>query len=144
MEKNLIRSLFFLIILITLSTIVNATDITSLSATFDTNIAIESQCTENKDSNLLITDTTNNVELLKTTYPCIITSKTTTHAFSGLKDRSVLEINLTISQPCDVCTKSFYLPISFKKETNFIPDNSLVGLVLVLGLVIGIISIKKK
>ncbi len=121
--------------------------ITSLSAIYDGNLNLESQCAfEQPNARMIINYLDTNEEIANySPYLCGATSQTQIKNIPNLRSNTNLVITLTIPAPCDVCIKTIYLPIkAVNQKTESIPDNNLIAVILVLAAAVILISAKRR
>jgi hypothetical protein len=122
--------------------------IKSFSASFDVNLmklnfSYNCSFTNPVDGNITISDQDTG-EILLTGKTCSSTVSSFEFPTTNVTIGKVLTLTLSIPQPCSVCQKTIYLPITPKQKQTSIPETDPIIIVLTLIVVVYIISRRKE
>ena len=113
---------------------------------YDGNIYLGIRCAKDviEDANLRVSETTQGTRLFEDNN-CLAQSEwiMITSSIQVLIKNSVYEITLTIPKPCNICSKTIFIPILDKKESN-IPDSSPLIVLLIVSIVLIVIPKSKR
>lgn len=113
----------------------NKNSILSLNSNNDSNLDFSINCSKSIKSTISLIDSKNNKIMLSNNLFDCNTSKNTYNLINDL-NKGTYSLNAEINQPCEICKKTVIVNILKEEQEVRIYDNSLVLIILLLGLVV--------
>ncbi|MFA6419668.1 MAG: hypothetical protein WCW13_02610, partial [archaeon] len=111
---------------------------------YDGNLNVSFNCLFTTDSNLVVFDYVSGEQLYRSNQTCSISKKNLVLQISNLVLNKLVKVVLEINQPCEVCSKERFVPITKTERANPIPDNNLFFILLTLVGVVFLIFKQKR